>query len=554
MWTFCALALVLLSAVTLPAQQKVTINVNVSQSAGPFKPVWAWVGHDEPNNTYSDEGRNLLARLSDLSSYPVYDRTHNLLTSGDGVPTLKWGSTNAFTRDASGKPVYDWSIIDKIFDTYKATGVRPFVEIGFMPEALSTQPEPYQHHWPKTFATGWSYPPKDYQEWSELVYQWVRHMVDRYGKAEVAKWKWELWNEPDIFYWHGTSEDYLKLYDYTAASVRRALPGALVGGPASTSPSSQRAADFLRQFLEHCISGKNYATGKKGVPLDFISFHAKGKATIANGQVQLNVGRNLNDIDEGFAIIAKFPTLRRLPVIVSESDPETCAACYVASHPENGYRLGSQYASYEAELLSGTLALAERHHINLEGSVSWAFTFPGQPVFAGFRAFTTQDIDLPLLNLFRMLGQMKRERIAAKSSGALLLDDVLQSSVRAKSDVQSIATRDGDHRANVLIWNYHDDSNSPPAVIHLTVGGLPTGVSRVLLKHFQVDHDHSNAHTAWVSMGSPSNPSAEQYQRLKAAGQLGLLESPRWVVVSSGTTELTFTEPPQGISLLEITW
>ena len=85
--------------------------------------MWAWVGHDEPNYTYSEEGRNLLAKLAQLSPYRVHDRTHNLLTSGDGTPALKWGSTNAFTRDASGRPVYNWTIIDKIFDTYKATGI-----------------------------------------------------------------------------------------------------------------------------------------------------------------------------------------------------------------------------------------------------------------------------------------------------------------------------------------------------------------------------------------------------------------------------------------------
>ncbi len=109
-------------------------------------------------------------------------------------------------------------------------------------------------------------------------------------RAEVAKWEWEVWNEPDIFYWHGTEDEYFKLYDYTVAAVRRALPGARVGGPASTGPASERAAKFLRDFLEHCANGQNYATGKKGVPLDFISFHAKGKATSVDGHVELDIG------------------------------------------------------------------------------------------------------------------------------------------------------------------------------------------------------------------------------------------------------------------------
>lgn len=553
--TFLVLPLLLLAAVALPAQQSVTIKVHLSQAVGSFQPVWAWVGHDEPNYTYSAEGLQLLTQLSSLSSYPIHDRTHNLLTSGDGTPRLKWGSTNAFTRDANGKPDYNWTIVDKIFDAYKATGVKPLVEIGFMPEALSTHPQPYEHHWPQPpFGTGWAYPPTNYQEWSDLIYSWVRHMVERYGSDEVAKWEWEVWNEPDISYWQGTFDEYCKFYDYTVAAVKRALPGARVGGPATTGPANQRAADFLRNFLEHCASGQNYATGKKGAPLDFISFHAKGVSTFSDGQVELNLGHNLRDIDQGFAIIEKFPAVRRLPVILSESDPEGCAACDATSHPQNGYRLSSQYASYEADLMSGTLALAQRHHINVEGAISWAFAFPGQPIFAGLRALTTHEIDLPLMNLFRMFGQMNGERVAAESNGALDLDSVLQSSVRDHADVNVIATRN-DHRVNVLVWNYHDDSGpAAPVQIDLTLEGLSHGITQLFLEHWRVDHDHSNAYTAWLAMGSPQAPSADQEEQLKAAGQLEFLESPRWIAVEGGALHLTFTEPRQGVSLLDFTW
>jgi xylan 1,4-beta-xylosidase len=379
-------------------------------------------------------------------------------------------------------------------------------------------------------------------------------MVDRYGAAEVAKWEWEVWNEPDIFYWHGTVDDYNKFYDYSVAAVRRASPGTRVGGPATTGPANEKAASFLKAFLEHCANGRNYATGKKGVPLDFISFHAKGKTAQVDGHVELNIGKNLRDIDQGFAIIEKFSGLHQLPVVLSESDPESCAACDATSHPENNYRLSSQYASYEAELLSGTLALAQRHHINVEGSIAWAFTFPDQPIFAGLRALTTHDIDLPVLNLFRMFGQMNRSRVAAQSAGAFALDDILQSSVRTKSDVNAIATRDA-HRVNVLVWNFDDVSTeSPAAEVHLRVVGLPQGVPQMLLEHWRVDRDHSNSYSAWQKMGSPPNPSADQCQSLKAAGQLQLLESPRWVAVKGRAIELTFTEPIQGVSLLDLTW
>src|SRR5262245_55001818 len=221
------------------AQDGITVRVDASIGLGPFKPIYTYFGGDEPNFTYMKNGRKLVAELAGLSSTAVYIRTHNLLTTGDGTPALKWGSTNAYTEDASGRAVYDWTIVDRILDTYVRAKARPFVEIGFMPEALSTSPQPYQHHWRPgarydEIFTGWSYPPKDYGKWAELVRRWVSHSVERYGKAEVVSWYWELWNEPDIPYWRGTPEEYNKLYDFTADAVKRELPQARVGGPATT--------------------------------------------------------------------------------------------------------------------------------------------------------------------------------------------------------------------------------------------------------------------------------------------------------------------------------
>src|SRR6266498_2289599 len=189
----------LLGVMPFTQTDRVTIRVDAAKGKGPMKPIWSFFGYDEPNYTYMKDGKKLLSELAALSPVPVYVRAHNLLTTGDGTPALKWGSTNAYTEDASGKPVYDWTIVDRIFDTYIQAKARPFVEIGFMPEALSTNPQPYVVNWPaRDGGKGWSYPPKDYGKWAELVRQWVLHSVARYGKAEVAQWSWELWNEPDI--------------------------------------------------------------------------------------------------------------------------------------------------------------------------------------------------------------------------------------------------------------------------------------------------------------------------------------------------------------------
>jgi xylan 1,4-beta-xylosidase len=136
-----------LSALRTAAQDMRAITVDLKARQGSLPPIWASFGYDEPNITETADGEKLLGELTRLSPVPVYMRAHNLLTTGDGAYALKWGSTNAYTEDAAGKPVYDWKIMDSIFDAWVSRGMIPLAEIGFMPEALSTHPEPYRHHW-----------------------------------------------------------------------------------------------------------------------------------------------------------------------------------------------------------------------------------------------------------------------------------------------------------------------------------------------------------------------------------------------------------------------
>ena len=536
------------------AQEPVTIRVDAARTLGPWKAVTAYFGYDEPNYTYAVNGQKLISELAALSATPVYIRAHNLLTTGDGTPALKWGSTNAYTEDAPGRPVYDWKIVDRIFDTYVRAGAKPFAEIGFMPEALSVNPRPYQHDWPRTkIETGWAYPPKDYGKWRELIRQWVRHCVQRYGQAEVESWYWEVWNEPDIAYWQGTPVEYNKLYDYAVDGVKSALPGARVGGPASTGPAGEKAAAFLKQFLQHCARGKNFATGATGAPLDFITYHAKGSPKVVEGRVRMGLAKNLQDVARGMEILSSFPEFRVLPVVLSESDPEGCAACSARVSPQNAYRNGELYASYTAAAMSRIIELADRTHTNIEGMLTWAFEFEDQPYFEGFRTLATNGIDKPVLNFFRAAGMMRGERVTVESSGAIKLDDVLASGVRGKPDIGAVAAK-SDHAITMLVWNYHDDDSAgPDALVRLVLSGIAAATKTVQLTHYRIDHDHSNAYTAWKTLGSPRNPTAEQHAKLAAAGRLELLESPRWLKATTGLT-VNFPLPRQAVSLLQFAW
>ena len=538
----------------------VSIDVNLWQSEGTLSPIWPFFGYDEANYTYMKDGKKLLTEIAALSPVTVSVRAHNMLTSGDGTPGLKWSSTNAYTEDSNGKPVYNWKIIDSIFDTYIRRGMKPIAEIGFMPEALSVNPgsvsevnlldkTKLKHY------SGWPYPPKSYEKWAELVFQWVKHSVQRYGKAEVESWYWEVWNEPDLtFYWKGNPDEYLKLYDYTADAVKRALPTAKIGGPETTSPDGKSGGELLRKFLTHIVSGKNYVTGKTGAPLDFITFHAKGAPKLIDGVVWMNMGNQLRSIDKGFEIVSSIPSLKNLPIIIGESDPEGCAACAGDLHPEYAYRNNTMYASYTAAVMTRTYDLAKKRGVNLTGAVTWAFEFEDQPYFRGFRDLATNGIDKPVLNVFRMLGMMKGNRVATISTSKQNYITMRDSSVRGEEpDVNALATK-STNVANIMVWNYHDknDINVPPTTVSVMVKGLPQ--QRLLLTQYIIDQEHSNAYTIWEKMGSPKEPTADEYKTLETAGQLQEISSAKYITPIKGEAKINFDLERQGITLLKITW
>ncbi len=569
------LALALPAPATLFAQAQpqpqvqaapVVMHVHSDRPTAPYTPIWNYFGADEPNYLYAPNGKRLLGEVAALSPVPVYFRPHNLLTTGNGEGSLKWGSTNVYTERPDGSPVYNFTITDRIFDALIAAHVRPLVEIGFMPQALSTHPEPYRHTFPKgDIFTGWTYPPKDEVKWSKLVLAYVTHLRERYG-SQTSTWLWEVWNEPDIGYWHGTPAEYDRLYDLTAAAIRQALPGAKIGGPEATGIHSGHSEDFLRQFLDHCAHGANAATGGVGAPLDFISYHPKGSPKFMGGHVTgapddrssspgwvvMSIGTQLRAVERGMQVIASYPEWKHTPIILGESDPEGCAACQGS---QEGYRNGPLYGVSVAEATLRTYELAREYGVNVEGAVTWAFEFEDQPTFAGFRSLATNGIDKPVLNAFRMLGMLGGGKpgatwVATESSGALPLAQVLANSVTGASDVNVVATRNGGE-VDVLVWNYHDaDVAAPAAHVQLAVDGLRARDAEAT--EFRMDATHSNAYRVWQQMGSPAHPTAEQTAQLQKAAALEQTVPDHAVSVRDGKATIDLTLPRQAVVLVRL--
>jgi len=265
----------------------------------------------------------------------------------------------------------------------------------------------------------------------------------------------------------------------------------------------------------------------------------------------MGIANQLRTVEDGFRIVASYPELKDKPIVIGESDPEGCAAC---QGPQLAYRNGTMYSSYTAACFARKHELAHKYGVNLESALTWAFEFEDQPYFAGFRTLASNGLDKPVLNVFRMFSRMHGRRLEVESDHAIVLDDILKNGVRGQPDISGLATIDKSE-LSIMVWHYHDDDVPGPAgEITLTISGLEAPRAGVKLEHFRIDEDHSNAFAAWKKLGSPQEPTPEQYAQLEKVGQLTALGSPYTVHVENGNAIVRITLPRQAVSLLKLSW
>ena len=273
---------------------------------------------------------------------------------------------------------------------------------------------------------------------------------------------------------------------------------------------------------------------------------------MVSGHVQMNLRNQLVQHRDGFAIVAEFSQYRSTPIVISEADPDGCAACSTEDEPANAYRNSTAYGAYEVATMKRTLELEARAGVNLSGVLTWAFMFPDEPYFAGHRTLATNGIHKPVLSAFKLLGALGGDRVPVTSSGALTLDQILDSGVRQQADIDGMATRDGS-RVQVLVWNYHDDLVAEAAApVRVTVA-LPAGWgTRATVTHLRVDETHGDAYTVWTGLASPASPTVSERAALVAAMEPALLEPVRIVDVTGGAVSLDFDLPRFAVSLLTL--
>ncbi len=483
-------------------------------------------------------GVRLQKTLEEMSNRPLLRRTMGTLSTGIGIDK----ATGVYQEDANGTPIYDFTIMDQILAPMVGPRSIPFFGLCFMPEALSRgSKEKLTQPWMKIDR----FPPKDYGRWYDLVYAVVRHYVERYGAEEVNRWYWDFWNEPDLeFYWLGTHEEFFKTYDYAAAAVKAALPTAKVGGCGVTD----RLLPIFKEFLEHCMSGRNYCTGRRGVPLDFITFHMKGGPT---GKVGIfsnpweakgyerrspSLKHIIDCTRTQLQTIASVPGTKGLPVFLTECDIDWGTGTSIYHNPNMHYRNSEYFSAFECALTRRMLDLRAEFPANpIEATFLDTFYFPGYRIFEGQRTLITGEVvEKPILNALRLLGKLGPERLAVTEP--------------VGSPVEVLATTAENDSLQVMVVNFNEDvdyNETHSVRVHLQ--DMPTASWRV--RHYRIDRDHSNAYTVWLSMGRPVVPTDEQLAAIQARMGLEMMEPEYTLSTRRGDTYLETTLPPHAVSL-----
>ncbi len=547
--------------------QKVNVYVDASKGVGVQEHLWRYIGYDECNYTYIPEGKELLKKFASLGDAPYYVRTHFMFCTGNCHGTYKFGSTNIYWENENGEAVYDFTYYDKIMDAILQTGNKPFAELGFMPLELVDQSylKSSEGRWERYGAykeKGWTCPPKNYEKWADFIRTLITHLVERYGEDEIQTWYFELWNEPDIFYWSGTTAEYCKLFDYTEYAAHQVLPGLRLSGPATTgiTPESH-SGKFFTYFLEHCKNGVNFCTQKTGTRLDFITFHVKGGGFPFEMHAPKEVPSVESLVDQvrrGLDIIQECGYADR-EVVLSEADPDGWAAGGMYDNINMNFRNTEYYASYVASTYQKIDQLSVQYGIKVR-PLAWAFLFPGERCFEGTRTFTTQGIDKAVFNLFKIYGSLGHEKLAFSSDG--VHDPEFQQPYRKvdvhtgcytgegeTTEVAGMAIKGDNGEIQILVFSHNNDCDKKEThKVCVTVSGLDERTR--VLEHYRIDETHSNAYAEWIHQGKPLFPQGEQYALIKKRDGLEKYEEDRTVTAKDGNVQIEFSMPAHGVSYL----
>ena len=494
---FCLLVAPLAEATAQASHQATeeTVTIDAHAAAKPFPHFWEQMfGSGRAVLTMRESYREDLRQVKQITDFR-YVRFHAIFHDEVGV----------YTEDRQGNPVYNFDYVDQIYDGLLANGVKPFVELSFMPKLLAARLD-YHPFWYKPIVS----PPADYAKWNALVRAFAQHLVDRYGIDEVSNWYFEVWNEPNIDFWTGrpAQQTYFELYDNTARTLKTVSQRIRVGGPATAQ------AAWVGDIIAHAT--------KEQVPLDFVSTHAYGNDTAMD-----ILGHAAPDIPPHQMLAAAIDKVHAQIAASARPDIPLIWSEFNATYMSEREITDSVYMG---PWLAKTISEAD-------GKVSmmsyWTFSdvFEEQgviraPFFGGFGLIAIDHLPKPAFNVFRLLHTLGDERLAEKA------DDVL-------------VTKKKDGTLVLAAWNLAEPGVSAPSKsITFTVQGVKGNAS---LRISRVDHEHGDVLAAYDKMGAPTYPSQAQLRQLREVEQAA---APQVEHLHGGS--FTLEVPAQGLAVVEL--
>jgi xylan 1,4-beta-xylosidase len=470
------------------------VEVDAQTPGRPFPHVWERMfGSERAIVTLRDSYRRDLRAVKEITGFE-YVRFHAIFHDEVGV----------YDEDASGRPIYNFSYVDQVYDGLLENGVRPFVELSFTPRKLAAQ-ELFHPFWYRPIVA----PPKDWAKWGDLITSFARHVVDRYGIDEVSRWYFEVWNEPNIDFWAGEPKQatYYQLYDAAANALKRVNPALRVGGPATAQ------AAWIEPFIQHAVEHQ--------VPLDFVSTHVYANDT----------GQNVFGTDEfiprtemlGRAVRKVHDEVKRsarpnLPIFWSEynasykNEPEVTDATFMGPWLAHTIR--------QSDGLADMLAYWTMSDVFEEQGVI------KEPFYGGYGLIAEGGVPKPAFNAFKLLHRLGTRRLETNSSSALV-------------------TRRDDGSLVLALWNLAQPEE--PGIskeVAVTIKGSRRGRRATIAR---LDAAHGSVHPAYAAMGRPVSPTPDQLRTLRRAADLGPAETRRF---ENG--RLVITVPPHGLVLVEV--
>ena len=481
-------------AATPKSQAHEEIVVNAHAAGTPFPHFWEEMfGSGRANLVMRANYQSDLRKVKKITDFR-YVRFHAILDDENGV----------YSEDAHGNPVYNWSYVDQIYDALLANGVRPFVEISLMPKALVAHPV-HQGFWYHPIAS----PPDSYTKWDALITAFAQHLVDRYGINEVAKWYFEVWNEPNLSFWAGKPREqtYFTLYDHTARALKAVSPRIRVGGPATAQ------AAWIGDFIAHAVQNH--------VPLDFVSTHAYGNDSVENifhdnrvvAPHQM-VSAAVEKVHEEILHSAR----PHIPLIWSEFNASYSNQQAITDSIYMGPWLADTISKCDGK--TKMMSYWTFSDVFEEGGVIKT------PFYGGFGIVAEDGIPKPAFNAFKLLHKLGHQRLPAPVN-------------------EGIVTRRADGTLVIAAWNLVEPGASgSDKTITFEFEGVHDGAYAEINR---VDAKHGDTLAAWKAMGSPKYPTRQQVRALRSASQIGPAQD-----VPVRDHRLTLVLPPMGLAVVEV--